>query len=88
MVLQFIFTTFIDWNKDFKPSPLPKTDEERRAAALKYNLHPSEYETYPNDGTGYGDYPKLPIVSGEVRDPNYPWDYPEIKRNFNEPVRT
>lgn len=65
---------------------MPKTDEARRAAALKYNVHPTDYKTYPDDGTGYGDYPKLPVVSGDARDPHYPYDFPEVKRNFNEPV--
>lgn len=45
-----------------------------------------EYEPYPDDGAGYGDYPKLPLESGDSKDPNYPWDNPELKRNFNEPV--
>jgi NADH dehydrogenase (ubiquinone) 1 beta subcomplex subunit 8 len=40
------------WNKDFKPGPYPKTQAEREAAAKKYGLHPSEYEPYPDDGTG------------------------------------
>lgn len=81
-----IHINFADWNKDFKPAPLPKTEEERRAAAAKYNLHPAEYQTYPDDGSGLGDYPKLPDISAENKDPFYPWDMPEIKKNFNEPV--
>lgn len=35
---------------------------------------------------GYGDYPKLPDIGGDSKDPHYPWDMPELKRNFNEPV--
>jgi hypothetical protein len=35
---------------------------------------------------GYGDYPELPNISGDSKDPFYPWDNPELKRNFNEPV--
>ncbi|XP_018321325.1 NADH dehydrogenase [ubiquinone] 1 beta subcomplex subunit 8, mitochondrial [Agrilus planipennis] len=73
------------WNKDYKPaSHPPKTEEERIAAAKKYGLLPSEYKTFPDDGTGYGDYPNIPAESGESRDPFYPWDNPELKRNFNE----
>lgn len=41
---------------------------------------------YPDDGSGLGDYPKLPVISGDQRDPYYPWDSPELKRNFGEPV--
>lgn len=35
---------------------------------------------------GYGDYPHLPDVPVERRDPYYPYDYPELKRNFQEPL--
>lgn len=41
---------FTDWNKDFKPGPIPTTEEERKAAAKKYGLLPHEYEPYPDDG--------------------------------------
>uniref|UniRef100_A0A7R9DZ22 NADH dehydrogenase [ubiquinone] 1 beta subcomplex subunit 8, mitochondrial n=1 Tax=Timema monikensis TaxID=170555 RepID=A0A7R9DZ22_9NEOP len=74
------------WNKDYKPGPYPVTQKERDAAAKKYGLLPAEYEPYPDDGLGYGDYPKLPAISGDDKDPYYPWDFPEHKRNFNEPV--
>jgi len=76
------------WNKDFKPGPYPRTPEERAAAAKKYGLIPEDYEPYPEnvDGPGYGDYPKLPEVSGDARDPYHTWDFPEHKRNFNEPL--
>lgn len=74
---------------DFKPGPKPKTREEAEAAAKKYNLLPSEYEPYPDvDGLGRGDYPKLPNIAVEERDPNYPWDYPEHKRNYGEPMHS
>nr|CAH7730570.1 unnamed protein product [Callosobruchus chinensis] len=74
------------WNKDYKPGPYPTTEAEKLAAAEKYGLHPSEYKPYPDDGQGRGDYPNLPLVSGDARDPFYPWDNPELKRNFNEPM--
>jgi len=72
------------WNKDWKPGPYPKTEAERLAAAKKYGLLPQDYEPYPDDGTGYGDYPKLPVVSADARDPFYNWDYPDQKRNYGE----
>lgn len=75
-----------DWNKDFKPAKFPTTEEERVAAAKKYNLLPEDYKPYPDDGTGYGDYPHLPDVPVETKDPYYPYDSPELKRNFGEPV--
>lgn len=49
-------------------------------------MHPSEYQPYPDDGMGFGDYPKLKDESVERRDPYYPWDMPELKRNFGDPI--
>ena len=74
------------WNKDFKPGPYPKTQAEREAAAKKYGMHPSDYEPYPDDGTGYGDYPKLPDKAVEFKDLYENYDFPEYKRNLHEPV--
>ncbi|XP_013775882.1 NADH dehydrogenase [ubiquinone] 1 beta subcomplex subunit 8, mitochondrial-like [Limulus polyphemus] len=74
------------WNKDWKPGPYPKTPEERAAAAKKYGLIPEDYVPYPDDGDGYGDYPKLPPISGEARDPYYAWDFPVLKKNYGEPL--
>jgi NADH dehydrogenase (ubiquinone) 1 beta subcomplex subunit 8 len=74
------------WNKDWKPGPYPKTQEEREAAAKKYGMTIEEYEPYPDDGTGHGDYPKLPNISVERKNPYYPYDFPETKRNFGEPM--
>ncbi|KAF4524604.1 hypothetical protein B566_EDAN008560 [Ephemera danica] len=68
------------WNKDFKPGPYPRTPEEREAAAKKYGLLPEEYQGH------WGSFgPPCPFdISGESKDPYYPWDFPEHKRNFNE----
>lgn len=87
--MQAILTCLIlctDWNKDWKPGPYPVTPEERAAAARKYGLRPDEYKPIPDDGIGAGDYPDLPLVSAESRDPYYPWDHPEHRRDFMEPV--
>jgi len=87
-ILYFLYhQSFLDWNKDYKPAPYPKTKAEFDRAAKKYNLLPEEYIPYKDDGLGYGDYPKLPDVGVETRDPYYPYDYPELRRNFNEPVK-
>ena len=40
----------------------------------------------PDDGLGAGDYPDVPLVSADSRDPYYPWDHPEHRRDFMEPV--
>lgn len=74
------------WNKDFKPAKFPETQKEREASAKKYGIPIEKYETYPDDGMGYGDYPKLKNESVELRDPYYAYDYPEHKRNFNDPI--
>ncbi|XP_046444273.1 NADH dehydrogenase [ubiquinone] 1 beta subcomplex subunit 8, mitochondrial-like [Daphnia pulex] len=76
------------WNKDWKPGPYPKTDAERIAAAKKYGMLPQDYEPYPDDGLGYGDYPKLPLISNDMKDPLYNWDMPDLKRNYGEPIHT
>uniref|UniRef100_A0A1B0BFT4 NADH dehydrogenase [ubiquinone] 1 beta subcomplex subunit 8, mitochondrial n=1 Tax=Glossina palpalis gambiensis TaxID=67801 RepID=A0A1B0BFT4_9MUSC len=79
--------TMAGWNKDYKPGAYPKTEEERAIAAKKYNLLPEEYKPYADNGLGYGDYPELPGGLGvEARDPYYPYDYPELKRNFGETI--
>lgn len=79
-------TTRHHWNKDYKPGPYPRTEAERIKAAEHYGLHPSEYQPYSDDGYGLGDYPKLPLKGVESKDPFYPYDNPEHKRNFNEPM--
>lgn len=79
-------TNVLDWNKDYKPGPYPKTDRERELAAQKYGLTVEEYTPVKDNGCGAGDYPDFPLVSADAKDPYYPWDFPELKRNFNELV--
>jgi NADH dehydrogenase (ubiquinone) 1 beta subcomplex subunit 8 len=74
------------WNKDWKPGPYPRTPQERAAAAKKYGLRVEDYEPYPDDGMGYGDYPMLPRIAADSRSPLETWDMPELRRNFGEPV--
>ncbi|XP_053163601.1 NADH dehydrogenase [ubiquinone] 1 beta subcomplex subunit 8, mitochondrial isoform X2 [Hemicordylus capensis] len=73
-----------DLPKDLLPGPYPKTPEQRAAAAKKYNMTVEDYEPYPDDGLGYGDYPKLPDRSQHERDPWYDWDHPDLRRNHGE----
>ncbi|NP_001138336.1 NADH dehydrogenase [ubiquinone] 1 beta subcomplex subunit 8, mitochondrial [Pan paniscus] len=72
--------------KDMFPGPYPRTPEERAAAAKKYNMRVEDYEPYPDDGMGYGDYPKLPDRSQHERDPWYSWDQPGLRLNWGEPM--
>ncbi|KAJ1520777.1 hypothetical protein ONE63_003871 [Megalurothrips usitatus] len=74
--------------EDYIPGPYPKTEKERLEAAKKYGLLPHEYKPIPDDGLGKGDYPDLPHIGADSKDPYYPWDYPEFRRNFNEPWHT
>ncbi|XP_056325968.1 NADH dehydrogenase [ubiquinone] 1 beta subcomplex subunit 8, mitochondrial [Danio aesculapii] len=73
-------------SKDGLPGPYPKTPEERAAAAKKYNMRPEDYQPYPDDGWGSGDYPMLPDRSQHERDPYYRWDHPDLRRNWGEPM--
>uniref|UniRef100_UPI0037E89C73 NADH dehydrogenase [ubiquinone] 1 beta subcomplex subunit 8, mitochondrial n=1 Tax=Semicossyphus pulcher TaxID=241346 RepID=UPI0037E89C73 len=72
--------------KDTVLGPYPKTPEERAAAAKKYNMRVEDYEPFPDNGEGYGDYPKLPDRSQHERDPWYQWDHPDLRRNWGEPM--
>ncbi|KAG9267522.1 NADH dehydrogenase [ubiquinone] 1 beta subcomplex subunit 8, mitochondrial [Astyanax mexicanus] len=71
-------------SKGSLPGPYPQTPEERAAAAKKYNLRLEDYQPYPDDGKGYGDYPMLPNRSQQERDPWYSWDHPDLRRNWGE----
>ncbi|XP_020373786.1 NADH dehydrogenase [ubiquinone] 1 beta subcomplex subunit 8, mitochondrial isoform X2 [Rhincodon typus] len=73
-------------SKDMLPGPYPSTPEERAQAAKKYNMRVEDYEPYPDDGMGFGDYPKLPDRSQQERDPWYTWDEPDLRRNWGEPM--
>ncbi|XP_066521435.1 NADH dehydrogenase [ubiquinone] 1 beta subcomplex subunit 8, mitochondrial [Hoplias malabaricus] len=73
-------------SKDALPGPYPQTPEERVAAAKKYHLLPEDYQPYPEDGRGCGDYPMLPNRSHMERDPWYSWDHPDLRRNWGEPI--
>ncbi|KAM4623851.1 NADH dehydrogenase [ubiquinone] 1 beta subcomplex subunit 8, mitochondrial [Polymixia lowei] len=72
--------------KDSLPGPYPKTPEERAAAAKKYNIMAEDYEPFPDNGEGYGDYPQIPNRSQHERDPWYQWDHPDLRRNWGEPM--
>ncbi|XP_026887345.2 NADH dehydrogenase [ubiquinone] 1 beta subcomplex subunit 8, mitochondrial [Electrophorus electricus] len=73
-------------HKDMLPGSYPKTAEERAAAAKKYNLTPQDYQPYPDNGMGLGDYPMLPDKSQQENDPWYQWDQQDLRRNWGEPV--
>lgn len=68
------------------PAPYPATPEQRVAAAKKYGLREEDYEPYPDDGFGYGDYPMLPAISTDSRSYHDTWDDPSNRRNYGEPV--
>uniref|UniRef100_A0A8C5YJL5 NADH dehydrogenase [ubiquinone] 1 beta subcomplex subunit 8, mitochondrial n=1 Tax=Microcebus murinus TaxID=30608 RepID=A0A8C5YJL5_MICMU len=75
--------TASNMTKDMLPGPYPRTPEERAAAAKKYNMRVEDYEPYPDDGMGYGDYPKLPDRSQHERDPWYDWDHSDLRLNWD-----
>ena len=47
---------------------------------------PSDYKPFPDDGSGFGDYPQLPEISADMKSDWEDWDDPIAKRNFAEPV--
>ncbi|CAH1273209.1 Hypp5066 [Branchiostoma lanceolatum] len=71
-------------SKDELPGPYPRTPEEWAAAAKKYGMRAEDYQPYPDDGTGYGDYPMLPEEGVESKDPWVDWDDKWHRRNFGE----
>lgn len=71
------------WDRLWKPGLKPVTEEEHKKAAEKYGLHPSEYKPYEDS---LGDYPRLPKIGAEAKDPFYPYDFPVLRRNFGDPV--
>lgn len=73
------------WNRDWKPGPYPKTEEERRAAAKKYHMLYEDYEPYPEE-EGYGDYPMFPKIHMENLSDHKVYDFPVLKRNYGDPV--
>ena len=75
------------WVRDWKPGPPPKTAEERAAAARKYNLIPEDYQV-ADEEEGYGDYPKLPPVGMDARDPYEDMDYYYWRQNYGETLHT
>ncbi|XP_002736413.1 NADH dehydrogenase [ubiquinone] 1 beta subcomplex subunit 8, mitochondrial-like [Saccoglossus kowalevskii] len=71
-------------SKDEMPGPYPRTPAERARAAKKYNMRVEDYEPYPDDGTGWGDYPKLSSNHVSSRSNWDDWDFPEIRRNYGD----
>ena len=47
-----------------------------------------DYQPYPDDGMGWGDYPNIKPVHNEDRDPHADWDFVQERRNWGEPVST
>ncbi|XP_022669814.1 NADH dehydrogenase [ubiquinone] 1 beta subcomplex subunit 8, mitochondrial-like [Varroa jacobsoni] len=74
-------------NRDWKPGPYPKTEAERRAAAKKYNMIYEDYKPYPeNHDDTMGDYPMLPALGLESKNPYAAYDFPAYRRNYGEPI--
>ena len=47
---------------------------------------PDDYQPYPDDGLGFGDYPNLGRISTDMKSDWGDYDDPFLKRNFGEPV--
>ena len=65
------------------------TKEERAAAARKYGMIEEDYVPYGPDEhseMNMGDYPKLKPVGSDERPGHHNWDFPNMKRDFGEPM--
>ncbi|XP_011168679.1 NADH dehydrogenase [ubiquinone] 1 beta subcomplex subunit 8, mitochondrial [Solenopsis invicta] len=75
----------LPWNYLWSPGEYKKQDHDK--IAEKYHLHPKDYQPYPESENKFlGDYPKLPLVGPAAKDPYYPYDIPEFRKNYHETV--
>ncbi|CAD1479281.1 unnamed protein product, partial [Heterotrigona itama] len=81
---EFFRNDFLPSQIKYLPGLYPKTKEEWNAAAAYYGLHPDEYKPFDPVKNYIGDYPDLPIISYEAKDPYYPWDHPATRTNYGE----
>ncbi|CAH8608234.1 unnamed protein product [Schistosoma margrebowiei] len=70
---------------EWKPKPYPCTKAEREAAAKRYNLLPSDYKPFEDDGLAPGDYFYVEPYNALSRSPWEPYDFPRERRDFNDP---
>merc|ERR1711993_189922 len=81
------------WNYLWRNEPvIPVTPEEKAKAARKYGMIPEDYEpigtTDPDMGkfVNYGDYPKMAFEAQNEMPTHYPYDMPELKRDYGWPL--
>ncbi|CAG0881711.1 unnamed protein product [Cyprideis torosa] len=73
------------WYHHYKPGPYPRTEAERRAAAKKYNMLYEDYQPYPEE-KAFGDYPWIPMIHHDMRNPYEDFDFPHLRRNYGEVI--
>ncbi|CAJ0607358.1 unnamed protein product [Cylicocyclus nassatus] len=81
--------TFDGWYpRDHKPGEYAVTEDERRAAAIKYGLRPEDYKPMNKDDVVRyaGDYPDLGSVTYDHKDPYEDWSDRLNRRNWGEMV--
>ncbi|CAH8545907.1 unnamed protein product [Schistosoma turkestanicum] len=71
---------------EWKPKPYPCTKAEREAAAKRYNLLPSDYKPFEDDGLAPGDYFYVEPYNVKSCDPWEPYDFPTERRYYNDPL--
>ncbi|VDM71384.1 unnamed protein product, partial [Strongylus vulgaris] len=79
--------TFDGWYpRDHKPGQYAVTEDERRAAAIKYGLRPEDYKPMNKDDVVRyaGDYPDLGVVTYDHKDPYEAWSDTLNRRNWGE----
>lgn len=74
--------------REWMPAPVAENEEEFARASMKYGLLPEDYGEYGTfEGhVGRGDYPQMPMHSGDERTPWHAWDDEAYRLNYGETV--
>lgn len=83
-----LFRTRNEYPEDeLKYEKLPTRELEPEDRYHKNAFEKIQMEEDGNDERNIGPYPRLPNTPYSYRSPYDKWDYPQWRRNFNEPVR-
>jgi hypothetical protein len=82
--------TFPGWYpRDHMPDAYPETEEEHRAAAIKYGLRPEDYKPISKDDVVHhaGNYPDLGLITYDNMDPYENYTDSHNRRNWGQPTQ-
>lgn len=80
----FDLSLALPFNYLWQPGKYSEKDHDKIAA--KYNMHPKDYKPYSDKEACVGDYPDIPWIGAEAKDPYYPYDIPVFRKNYCEMV--